>query len=382
MSVRWLVVGAGAAGCAVAAELATTGDALVTLLEAGPADRPSGIDSPSFFDALAAPGRTYPGPHRRGRGMGGSSAINGMVAGRAWAAGMPIEPVRDDEVGPVGDALRRAVSGAEPVRLIRHGGHRVTADDHFLSGLPADRFQLRAGADVTSIVVEDGRATGVVLVDGEQIMGDAIAVCAGAIGTPAILLRSGIIDGVGDGLRNHPGVPILLSRTGDPVDPHSSPITVSWRNGDVDVLAVEHLGPEEPGWAMLLTVAMTTSSSGRVRLDPQDPGGPPLVEWQLDPSDRARLARSALRTTGALEHPAFAAIVGEVVIGDGPAGVFHWASTCAIGRVLDDDGAVRGIERLFVADASAFAELPVEHLMLPTIAMARRLGARLGARVW
>ena len=145
---------------------------------------------------------------------------------------------------------------------------------------------------------------------------------------------------------------------------------------------LEHLGPEEPGWAMLLTVAMTTSSSGRVRLDPDDPSGPPLVEWELDPSDRARLARSALRTTGALEHPAFAAIVDEVVIGDGPAGVFHWASTCAIGRVLDDDGAVRGIERLFVADASAFPDLPVEHLMLPTIAQARRLASRLAGRVW
>ena len=82
---------------------------------------------------------------------------------------MPVEPIGDDEIGPVGDALRRAVAGAEPVRLVRHGGHRVTAADHFLSGLPDDRFQLRADADVASLVIDDGRAVGVVLSDGEKI---------------------------------------------------------------------------------------------------------------------------------------------------------------------------------------------------------------------
>lgn len=381
MTVRWLVVGAGAAGCAVTAELMTDPTAEVTLLEAGAGDRPAGIDSPSFFDALALPDRTFPGPIRRGRGLGGSSAVNGMVAGRSWPAGMPVEPVGADEIGPVGRALRQAVSGAEPARLVRHGGHRVTAADHFLSGLPDDRFELRASSEVGAVAVEHGRAVGLVLTDGETFAADAVVLCAGAIATPAILLRSGIASGVGDGLRNHPGVPILLRRTGEPVDPHSNPITMSWRHGAVDVLAIEHLGPAEPGWAMLLTVALTTSTSGRVRLDPAGPGGAPLVDWELDPSDRARLARSALRTSGAVEHPAFRDIVDEVVIGDGPGGVFHWASTCAIGSVLDEDGAVRGCERLFVADASAFPDLPVDHLMLPTIAQARRLAARFARRI-
>lgn len=381
MATRWLVVGAGAAGCAVAAELMTHPAAEVTLLEAGSGDRQTGVDSPSFFDALATPGRTFPGVVRRGRGVGGSSAVNGMVAGRSWSGGIPVETVGPDEIGPIGRALVDAVRGAEPVRLVRHGGHRVTAADHFLSGLPTDRFHVRPDAEVVAVQVEHGRATGVRLADGELVGADAVVLCAGAIGTPAILLRSGIGDGVGEGLRNHPGVPILLRRRGEPADPHSNPITTSWRHGAVDVLALEHLGPEEPGWAMLLTVAMTTSSSGRVRLDPDDPGGPPIVEWELDASDRARLARSAVRTSGALEHPAFTDVVDEIVVGEGPAGVFHWASTCAIGSVVDDAGAVRGYQRLFVADASAFADLPVEHLMLPTIAQARRLASRLVTRV-
>lgn len=375
MTTRWVVVGAGAAGCAVAAELMDRQGNQVTLLEAGGGDRPAGIDSPSFFDALAIPDRTFPGPFRRGRGVGGSSAVNGMVAGRGWPAGMPVEPVGPGEIGPIGQALRSAAPGSSPPRLVRHGGHRVSAADHFLAGLPADRLVLRPDATVDAIAIEGGRATGVRLADGESIVADAVVLCAGAIGTPAIMLRSGLTVGVGDGLRNHPSVPILLRRAGPPVDPHSNPITMSWRHGDIDVLAIEHLGPEEPGWAMLLTVVMTTSSAGRVRLDPDDPTGPPLVEWELDASDRARLARAAVRTSGVAEHPAFANVVSETVVGDGPAGTFHWASTCALGSVLDDTGAVRGTTGLYVADASAFPELPVEHLMLPTIAQARRLAA-------
>ncbi|MFV0308648.1 MAG: GMC family oxidoreductase N-terminal domain-containing protein [Desertimonas sp.] len=374
MTLRWIVVGAGAAGCAVTAELVAAIDAHVTVVESGPGEDAPGVRSASFFDALAEPGRVFPGPHRRGRGLGGSTAVNGMVAGRGFAGGLPVEAVGDAEIGPIGRALRDAVPDAAPVRLVRHGGHRVTAADHFLAGLPAGRVEVRAGCDVASVVLDGRRAVGVALTDGQVVEGDAVVLCAGALATPTILARTGVTAGVGLGLRNHPAVPILVRRRTQ-VDPHSTPITVSWRHGDVDVLAIEHLGPEEPDWAMLLTVVMTTSTTGSVRPDPTDPAGS-LIDWTLDPSDRARLGRAAFRTSGILEHAAFASAVDDIVVGDGPGGVFHWGSSCAIGRVLDDRGAVTGHHRLFVADASAFAGLPVEHLMLPTIAQARRLARR------
>jgi len=374
--VHWIVVGAGAAGCAVTAELVARPDNDVTLLEAGPTVVPPGVRSPSFFDALAEPGWTFPGGVRRGRGLGGSSAVNGMVAGRGWAGDMPIETVTDDELGPLGQALLAAAPDAAPVRLMRRDGTRVTAADHFLSPLPAGRVALRGDATVGAVSLAGHRAVGVVLADGTELAADRVVLCAGAIGTPAILLRSGITaGGVGEGLRNHAGLPVVLRRRGD-VDEHSLVIGSGWRRRDVDVLALEHLGPDEPEWGMLLAVLMTTSSTGRVTLDAADGAAEPLVEWSLDPSDRARLARAGLRAAGLAEHPAFATVVDEVVVGEGPAGVFHWASTCAIGRVLDERGAVAGHDHLYVADAAAFAEIPVEHLLVPTIAQARRLARR------
>ena len=121
------MVGAGSAGCVVAGRLSGNPDRSVTLLEAGPdllpADLDGALGGPDFVAALDVPGRTHaslmatrvgggtPTPYRRGRGVGGSSTVNAMVALRgdpelyrswgwddadaAWAAlGLPEEPRR------------------------------------------------------------------------------------------------------------------------------------------------------------------------------------------------------------------------------------------------------------------------------------------------
>jgi choline dehydrogenase/5-(hydroxymethyl)furfural/furfural oxidase len=374
---RWVVVGAGAAGCVVAGRLAARPDDEVVLVEAGAGSVPGGVRSPSYFDALAEPGWTFPGPIVRGRGLGGSSAINGMVADPDGPDGsaVPSEPPGAAELGPVDRALLAAATDSRPVALSRRHGTRVTAADAFLDGVAGDRLVLVPDADVVAVVLDGRRAAGVALGDGTTIDADRVVLCAGAIGTPAILLRSGIAGpDVGTGLRNHPGVPVLLQlRPGTASDVHGLVTGTALRRGDVQVLALNHLGPEKPGWAMLLVVLMTSSSRGSVRLDPSGSGGEPVVEWSLDPRDRARLARAALVATGLTEHEAFQALVENVAIGDGPAGVFHWSSTCALGRVLDERGAVRGHTNLYVADASAFADLPAANLYVPTIRQAARL---------
>ena len=289
-------------------------------------------------------------------------------------APLPVEVVGDGELGPIGRALLSAAPDAVAARLTRRDGMRVTAADAYLAGVGADRLAAVAGT-VERVVVAGGQVAGVVLEDGARVEADAVVLCAGAIGTPGVLLRSGLGGpSVGTGLRNHPGVPVLLRRRRPADDVHALVTGALLRRGDVQVLALDHLGPDEPGWGMLLAVLMTSTSRGVVRLGLDGVEEP---EWELDARDRARLAKAALVATGLAEHEAFGAVVDEIEIGDGPAGVFHWSSTCAVGRVVDERGAVHGVDRLYVADASAFPELPSDHLYVPTLHLAARIAAGL-----
>jgi choline dehydrogenase-like flavoprotein len=54
----------------------------------------------------------------------------------------------------------------------------------------------------------------------------------------------------------------------------------------------------------------------------------------------------------------------------------HASGTCAMGTVVDEDGAVRGYEGLHVADASAFPAIPDANTHLPTTMLAEMLCAR------
>lgn len=435
MAAPWVVVGAGSAGCVAAARLSEDLDRQVVLLEAGPDlvehAVPAEIDGSDFLVAHAAPGRTFsdltasrttagvPVAYARGRGVGGSSVVNAMVALRgdpalyrhwgwedvdaAWSkVALPMQTPAQDELGAVDRALLAATPDARPVPLTRLGRRRVTSAEAYLwPARQRPNLEVRADSAVDRVVFERRRATGVQLSSGDLMAAERVILAAGAIHSPAILLRSGVdTEGLGRGLQDHPSATLTLGlREGARGLVGDLVIGSLCRRGPIQILPMNHLGSDAPGLGVLLVALMTPRGrAGTVRLNPHDPSLDPQVNFGLldDPGDAALLATGIRSAIEMLATPAFREIVDQVYVdsagttidalGDDEAlmrwlhatvgDYVHATSTCAMGAVVDSDGAVAGYEGIFVCDASVFPTIPDANTHLPTTMLAERLCAR------
>jgi choline dehydrogenase-like flavoprotein len=422
--------------------------------------------------ASSQPPSLYP----RGRGVGGSSSVNAMAGirgteqdyehwardlgcdGWGWAAMLdaflaieddvdyggdgrhgsggpiPLRRIPTAELPPLGRAMGAAMTdlgylttddyhapgatGVSRIALTARAGRRVSTNDAYLE--PARgraNLEIRGDTLVDRILLDGRRAVGVRTVTGDEITAGEVVVSAGAIHSPAILLRSGIgvTDGlaVGANLKDHaatPGFEIALrpeARMTSTVGPVLSTL-LRYDSGladagpnDMQMLWFDAIGPDDEGLAggRLIGAAMRVFSSGRVRLASEDPTVDPIVDFAMlsDHRDRIRLHDCVRRMVEVAGHPAVTAISEGVTALTTPieqldsdtaiaefldanvTDYVHAAGTCRMGTpgdpaaVVDTEGRVIGYSQLRVCDASVMPDLPRANTHLTTVAIAERI---------
>ena len=256
----FVIAGAGSAGCALAARLADGGKNTVCLLEAGGAGKSLWSRMPAGNGFLfgnprhdwgfhSVPQKTLNGRqiyYPRGKGVGGSSLLNGMIYIRGsagdydrwrqkglvgWSYGdvlpyfrrsaqamhRPGDPFHGDgplKLTPAGnyDQVNRQFveacvqagnshnddfngarqEGAGQIDTKVWRGRRQSAAEAYLNPLPAE-ISIRTGARVAKLWLNGRRAEGVQLVDGTKIQARReVILCLGAFVSPQILMLSGI----------------------------------------------------------------------------------------------------------------------------------------------------------------------------------------------
>jgi choline dehydrogenase-like flavoprotein len=273
----YVVAGAGSAGCVLAKRLAESG-ASVILLEAGGSDRTRLVRKPGMIAIFhnvpalkkrldwgyyTAPqaralGRKIPQP--RGRVLGGSGSINGMLFVRGnrknydyWAAagcvgwsysdvlrsfrrmenwedgatalrgsGGPIQVTRQKDLTPASEAFIEALTetvgvekiddyngesqeGAAIFQQSVRGGLRYSSSVGYLDGHDLPNLKIQTRVLIARVMIDNGRATGVEVITeagrGTVRAAREVILCAGVYGSAQILMLSGI--GPAAHLRDH-----------------------------------------------------------------------------------------------------------------------------------------------------------------------------------
>ena len=263
---------------------------------------------------------------------------------------------------------------------------------------PRSNFTVLGNANVDRILLDGTRAIGVRVADGREFYANRIIVSAGAFGSPAILLRSGIGPAneleeiginpvsdipVGRGLRDHPSCMFHLESPPSEARLMGAGFAVAARGPNF--FSFPASWDEEVG-IVTITIALNRQQpNGSVRLASRNPEEQPLIDCDfagvLERGDFEeawgvvqRLSRTdAFRSRGIKNGDAIRPF--EEVIRERIGLSFHLASTCPIGKVVDERLRVYGVEGISVADASVFPENISNNLNMSCAMVGERVAA-------
>jgi choline dehydrogenase len=307
-----------------------------------------------------------------------------------------------------GEAVQRPGVGPTPKNVA--GGVRMHAAFTYLApARPRSNLTLIPDTLVERICIEDGHAVGVTMAGGQEVRGRQVVLCAGAYGSPAILLRSGIgpmadleelgipvvadLPGVGAHLLDHPRVSVYNGEefAAYAVNPEFAPTAAfavptllrarshqAAEEVDLYVIHGHFWNEERERWVAWFELNLDVAPSrGRVRLTALDSEAPLEIDhaYFSDPReleaccDGIELIERLVRTRPLADaidslpdqvpewknRDALRAWVREVATTS-----FHPSSTCRMGpatdpeAVVDHAGCVHQVPGLRIADASIF----------------------------
>jgi len=327
-----------------------------------------------------------------------------------------IQSCLDNGFSEVKDHNHPEATGVGSIPSTRHDAvHRATTSTTYLAAI-RDRKNLtiRGETTVDRVVFEGDRAVGVLAASGsgsyELIEAGRVILAAGAVASPLILLRSGIgpaedlrrlgvdvradLSGVGANLVDHQRTgaflvpkPGVIDREGaflQQILRTTSP--VSGEFNDLQYYMVNYFQLAHfPELQMLagateilgvMVVSQRPGSRGRIRLESTDPSASPAVDLRfLDDPREMDILVDGVRTAWKLAHHPDIMALGQsfVVLRDAmidndemvrqyvktsldsayhPTGTVRMGPASDSSTVVDERGAVHGLEALYVCDAS------------------------------